>query len=102
MRIVIITAVLFLLGCAASRNFMPSANALPAMQKKVPGITIERANQGYMLYQNKCSGCHRLYSPSEYTISKWEKVLPEMYIKAKLVSGEEKFLIRDYLFALSK
>lgn len=81
---------------------MPAPEALPAMQEKVPGITLEKANEGYALYKIKCSGCHRLYSPSEFTISRWERILTEMYSKAKVSREEEKNLIRDYVYALSK
>jgi cytochrome c5 len=92
----------FISACAATKSFLPSQEALPAMQQKVPGITLEKANEGYTLYKSKCAGCHRLHAPSEYTISKWEKSLEEMYPKAKVSSEEEKKLIRDYVVALSK
>jgi len=92
----------FISACATAKNFLPSLETLPAMQQKVPDITLERANQGYALYKSKCASCHQLHEPSEYTISKWEKSLAEMYPKAKVSSEEEKKLIRDYVFALSK
>jgi len=89
-------------ACVASKTIAPTQAALPSMQRKVPGITLERANRGYILYKGKCSRCHRLYAPSEYAMSKWEKKLIEMYPKAKVTSEEEKQLIRDYLFSMSK
>lgn len=85
-----------------AKNFLPTREALPVMQQKVPGISLEEANQGYALYKNKCAGCHRLHAPSEYTIAKWEKSLAEMYPKARLTGELEKKLIRDYVIALSK
>lgn len=102
MRRVSLLILFFISACAATKSFLPSQGALPAMQQKVPDITLEKANQGYTIYKNKCSGCHRLHAPSEYTISKWDKSLTEMYLKAKVSSEEEKKLIRDYVFALSK
>jgi cytochrome c1 len=75
---------------------------LPAMQQKVPGITLEKADQGFVLYKNKCAGCHRLHAPSEHTANKWEKTLIAMYPKAKVSSGKEQKLIRDYLISLSE
>lgn len=92
----------FVSACAAAKTFVPSQDALPAMQQKVPGITLERANQGYILYKEKCSGCHRLHTPTEKNINGWEKTLDEMYPKAKISNENEKKLIKDYLFALSK
>jgi len=96
-----IAILIFASACAATKGIAPNATDLPAMQQKVPGITLERANQGFALYKNKCAGCHRLHSPSEYTISKWKRTLNEMYPKAKVTSEEEKKLISDYLFSLS-
>ena len=89
-------------ACVATKSFMPTQAVLPTMQQKVPDITLEKDNHGYALYKNKCAGCHRLHHPSEYTISKWEKSLAEMYPKAKVTSDDEKKLIRDYVFSLSK
>jgi hypothetical protein len=94
--------VLFVTGCVAAKTFEPKPEALPAMEQKVPGITIERANQGYTLYKSKCASCHRLHAPSEYTIAKWGKSLNEMYPKAKVYLEDDKKLIRDYVFSLSK
>lgn len=101
MKKFILITLVFASACAATRSIAPSPDALPEMQRKVPGITLERANQGFALYKNKCAGCHRLHSPSEYTISKWKRILKEMYPKAKVTSEEEKKLISDYLFSLS-
>ena len=92
----------FISACVATKSIVPSQETLPAMQQKVPGITLEKANQGYELYKNKCASCHQLHDPSEYTIPKWDKKLMEMYPKAKVTNEEEKKLIRDYLYALSK
>jgi hypothetical protein len=97
-----VSILIFASACAVSKSIEPTQTALPVMQQKVPGITLERANQGYVLYKNKCGSCHRLHSPSEYTISSWEKNLTEMYPKAKVTSEEDKQLIRDYVFSLSK
>ena len=102
MKKVILITLIFASACAVTKSIVPNADVLPAMQQKVPGITLERATQGYVLYKSKCAHCHRLHSPNEYTINKWEKHLVEMYPKAKVTSEEEKQLIKDYLFSLSK
>jgi hypothetical protein len=95
--------ILFLLSACASRKSLTLSNEnLSSMQQKVPGITLERANKGYILYKSKCSSCHRLHRPSEYNTVKWDKSLIEMYPKAKITDEEQKKLIKDYLFALSK
>jgi hypothetical protein len=102
MKNISIFILLFLAGCAATKSFVPTPSDLSSMQQKVPDISLEKANAGYALYKSKCASCHRLYAPSEYTISKWEKTLIKMYPRAKVTSEEQKKLIRDYLVALSK
>ena len=97
-----IVILVFISACATTKNFIPAQDALASMQQKVPGITLERATQGYALYKQKCAGCHRLHLPSEKTSMKWEKTLNEMYPKAKITNEDQKQLIKDYLFALSK
>jgi len=54
------------------------------------------------LYKYNCAGCHNLHRPADYTITGWEKVLPEMLSRAKITSEADAKLIRDYLFAKSK
>lgn len=102
MKKLILITMIFVSACAATKSIAPSQDLLPLMQQKVPGITLEKANEGYLPYKDKCASCHRLHAPAEYTISKWEKNLIEMYPKAKMTNEHEKVLIRDYLFSLSK
>lgn len=48
------------------------------------------------LYANKCTACHRLHRPSEYSKAKWPAILDRMSVKAKLTPEEDQEL-RDYL-----
>src|SRR5438093_120585 len=91
-------ALCILIACA-SNKLAPKSENLSQMQQKVPGITLEKAQQGYALYKQKCSGCHQLYAPASYTIPEWDKVLKAMFPKAKIQDEETKGLIRDYLYA---
>ena len=75
-------------ACAATSKFAPAADELPAMQSRVPGISFDGAMQGYKLYATNCSNCHRLHNPEEYTAIEWNKILPEMFDKAKLKNEE--------------
>lgn len=102
MKILGIVALVVLAACGTASKMMPSAEGLPAMQQKVPGMTLERAQKGFATYKEKCSGCHRLHSPSEYTVSGWDKSLAEMFPKAKVKDAATQDLVRDYLHALSK
>ena len=100
--IFIITAAILIIGCATVSTLRPTESDLTVMQRKVPGLNLEEAQQGFKLYKFNCAGCHNLHKPNEYTIDGWAKVLPEMLSRAKLDSEKEKQLIRNYLFAKSK
>ena len=94
--------IILLAGCATVSNLRPRNTDLANMQQKAPGISLEEAENGFKLYKYNCAGCHNLHKPDDYTISGWEKVLPEMLGRAKINSENDAKLIRDYLFAKSK
>jgi hypothetical protein len=89
-------------ACAATSKFAPSAEDLLAMQTKVPGITYDEAIQGYKLYVSHCGNCHRIHNPRQYTAIQWNKILPEMFEKAKITNDDQQKLIRNYLAANAK
>ena len=97
----IITCIIFF-GCATVSNLKPNEKELVIMQQKVPGISLEEAQAGFKLYKFSCSGCHNLHKPDAYTISGWEKILPEMISRAKLSSEKDIHALKNYLFAKSK
>ncbi len=75
MKIVICFVLLFTAGCAA---------------------TIIYSSKGEELYNNKCSGCHRLHSKNEFTKEKWESEIEEMSKKSR-ITEDEKMMIIEYL-----
>src|ERR1043166_5237934 len=89
-------------ACAATSKFAPTAEEMPMMETKVPGITYEEATAGYKLYTTHCSNCHRLHNPKEFTATKWNSILPEMFEKAKISDTVQRQSVRNYLAAKSK
>ena len=89
-------------ACVATSKFAPTAEEMPVLQAKMPGITYDAAMQGYKLYTSRCSNCHRLHNPKEYTATKWNKILPEMFGKAKMSDTTQQEFLRNYLAAKSK
>lgn len=75
MRYNLFMAFLFLAGCSA-------------------GIIFN--SKGEVLYYNKCGGCHRLYSKSEFTGEKWRSEIQKMSKKAKLSDDEKRMLIEYF------
>lgn len=88
-------------ACSA-KTFAPTNEQLAAMQQKMPGVTMENVKAGYILYSQKCAGCHQLYHPDKYTFSQWNNILSKMFPRAKLPGEEQQKLIKEYLHALSK
>lgn len=101
-KILILLISFVFMGCAAVYNLKPTESNIEVMQQKVPGISLEEAQQGFKLYKFNCSGCHYLHKPDAYTISGWEKVLPEMLQRAKITSTKDIQLLKNYLAGMSK
>jgi mono/diheme cytochrome c family protein len=68
---------------------------------KWQGMNAEELARGRALYATKCSGCHNLHLPAEYTTEEWKKFVDEMAEDAN-VSASEEVLISRYLITLSK
>ena len=99
------TIIIFLLvanSCSSARLLQPSTADLTKAVEKVPGITLTELQQGYKLYTIKCSACHRLHDPAEFTSQKWEPILLKMFGKAKITEENQKTLIHNYIITKSK
>jgi hypothetical protein len=105
-----LTCFIFLLfavaACTPSNNLnkeKDDANTeLLLAREKVPGITMEQLKQGNRMYIRKCSGCHALHKPSQFTPQQWHPILIKMFEKAKVKDSTTKVLIRNYLVAKSR
>jgi cytochrome c5 len=101
-KVCIVVAISVAVAACSAKTFAPEDRQLPAMQEKVPGITLESASAGYAVYSKKCAGCHQLYRPGKYTIAQWNRILPKMFPRAKVTTEDQEKLITDYVWALSK
>jgi hypothetical protein len=76
--------------------FAACASAIPIPDesdlKNTPGqelnSSIDELRSHRELYIQKCSGCHGLYLPSQYSQTEWKKILPMMNQKSKLSAAE--------------
>ena len=57
--------------------------------------------EGKAVFAGSCQKCHQLYQPSDFTIKKWNKILPEMSHKAEL-SAEKAGLVRAWVITNAK
>ena len=88
-----------LLTYCSSTSYLPTHQNILDAQERWPEADSAYLYQGFETYKNKCSACHYLHKPSQYTQGEWQKTLPEMREKAKLTEAEFKPL-KTYLFAL--
>ena len=85
-------------GCAAPL-LIPTRQDLALAPANGNGANLDSIREGYILYVNKCGGCHYLYRPTKFTEEKWRKELPEMAGKAKL-SQQQQELVLKYLLTM--
>lgn len=86
--------------------FLSSCSSLPEVSEKslvqaglnLPeGLTLDQLASGRKRYVDKCSGCHFLHAPGEFTPAQWsEKIFPKMSREAKLSPDDEKSIL-NYL-----
>ncbi|MES2799130.1 MAG: hypothetical protein V4638_03875 [Bacteroidota bacterium] len=54
---------------------------------------------GGQLYTTNCAKCHKLFSPHEFTVEKWQKYVPPMADKAKLEPSDGDKILQYVLWA---
>lgn len=95
----VISSTILLKACATPPP-MPTFEDIEPRGANDKPPTMDELMRGYELYINKCSGCHYLHQPSEFSNADWEKHLDKMQPKAK-INYEEKRLILLYLERLN-
>jgi cytochrome c2 len=116
-KLSVILVVIILAACSSSKNNASTKNTknsgtkktvvtinpeLERAQAKVPGITMKDLSAGRSLFIERCSNCHALKNPSDYTPQQWEPILARMTMKAHIYDDAQKLLIRNYVVANSK
>jgi hypothetical protein len=94
-RIFCLFSVFFLQGYVTS-IFAKSQN--DSIKNKVQ---IEMVMSGKALYEKSCTHCHKLKSPSKYTIQQWPGLVNKMQKRSK-ITDEQKAIILTYLTTEAK
>ena len=95
----IATAIAVVLACSAALDH-PTPQDAEWAQSDWPGTTVQELAHGRALYVDKCSSCHNLHLPSEYSPEEWKGYVAYMVTEAKL-TPEEQAAIARYLAAAS-
>ena len=91
-RFLICLLVLISCGCA-SQLYQPSPASLQRARRMDPDLQLGDLQAARSLYVSRCSSCHRLHLPSEYTARQWVRILKAMQPKAKLSDAQSKQLL---------
>ncbi|MFA6455836.1 MAG: hypothetical protein WCW40_03360 [Bacteroidota bacterium] len=94
----VIAAIHSLNSCASS---IPYPTEESVRIHSTGATAFDDAVEGRDLYVKKCSGCHSLYVPEQFSIASWDSILTIMNPRAKL-SGSESLKIRLYLSVYSQ
>lgn len=85
-------------------NSTPSPETDPELRKAAikSSMTAERLSEGKKIYIQRCTKCHSMKDPANYTVQQWELILVKMFVKARLSDEDDKTVIRNYVIANSK
>jgi cytochrome c5 len=70
-----------------------SRNAYPPKETVAPDTVA-----GKRIYANRCGKCHALPTPAQYSVTRWDNILPIMIPRARL-TNEEALHVRTWLLA---
>ncbi|MBS1772079.1 MAG: hypothetical protein JST82_04420 [Bacteroidetes bacterium] len=96
------SAALLLVAACTSKKATTSAKSPADVVAEVKkNYTADDMAHGKELWQSNCNKCHKLHDGPEFSVEKWENVLPRMIKRAKL-SDDDGAKVRAYLIANSK
>ncbi len=75
-----------------------TANEVTEMKAK---YTETQIAEGKAIFVGYCQKCHQLYQPTDFSVKKWDKILPEMSQKAEL-SAEQAAKVRAWVVVNAK
>ena len=78
----IVAGALFLTACGGTRLLSPTEADLSNVEDRFANASLAALNEGKSLYQEKCSVCHALKAPADYTDDQWSRLVPGMAKKA--------------------
>ena len=89
-KIIFAIFVAFLLTEISCSKDTVSSDALyvPTTADATSNATLEELQQGRTLYIGNCGSCHGLYSPDDFSVSRWQSIMSGMAPKTRMSSSE--------------
>jgi hypothetical protein len=84
----IVIAGLLLAASACSKDNNTGSLYTPGSADVTATATLEELQQGRILYIDNCGSCHHLYSPDDFSASRWRNIISDMAPKTGMSSSE--------------
>lgn len=82
-----------------SPSLVPDDNDVTIAQSHWPGTSLMTLAEGYTLYTDECTKCHKPKLPQDFSADEWNSILPKMGRKAHLDSIQ---YVSVYRYILTK
>lgn len=100
-----ILALSLLISCAGVKLAVPVQSDVDRMHDTYPDYSLEQLLEGKALYETKCTRCHGLKDPVDFTVEEWSRITPNMIDKAnrrqQTISETEGELILRYVSTMA-
>ena len=71
------------------------------LMSKIKNLGLKDLKRGRAIYIEKCSSCHHLYRPKEYSLTRWFEAVREMEEEQEVeITDQEKSLLLGYIFSV--
>jgi hypothetical protein len=84
-------------GAPVSTSLEPVESDVAIAQAHWPGTTLNDLTRGYAIFDDKCTDCHSLEKPQNFSVDEWNVLMRKMGRKAKLDSNEYKLVFHYIL-----
>ncbi|HTA28578.1 MAG TPA: hypothetical protein VK809_12370 [Bacteroidia bacterium] len=84
-------------GAPAKISLVPVESDVSIARVHWPGTTRDELNEGYSIFNDKCTDCHETKNPQDFTVDEWNVLMHQMGRKAKLDSNQYKLVIHYIL-----
>lgn len=93
-----IVLIIMLIGVVACSKDNTTNESLytPTTTDVTANATLAELQQGRSLYIAKCESCHKLYSPDDFSVTRWKSILSQMTPKTNM-SDSEVTLVTKYV-----
>lgn len=101
-KIILLSSLFLVFSCGDSKTIVVTQADADKVVKMYPEVTTEKLLLGQKLYQEKCSTCHKLYSPRKFSEARWKKYLPDMAKNYAKIDRKTEEAISMYVYSFSK